>query len=319
MASEIPAPSGPFEGGGDSGALLRSIDWSRTPVGPIPRWPRALRTTVTTLLHSPQPMMLWWGPDLIQFYNDAYKDRVLHEKHPRAMGQPARRCWEGIWPVLGPRIEEGLELGRSSLVPVRHSDGSCWTHGYSPVFEEDEDVETRGGGEARVGGVLLICSDSTPASVQAELSGRAVEHNGKHGGAPASSAMPATSEDGVPAPSGKRILVVDDNVDSAEMLAEVLRGNGHEVAVANDPAAALGLLASFGPEIAILDIGLPVMDGYELAERIHATTPASGCRLIALTGYGQQYDRARSVRTGFANHLVKPVDLDALEHIIDTL
>jgi CheY-like chemotaxis protein len=129
----------------------------------------------------------------------------------------------------------------------------------------------------------------------------------------------APSAGGALAPSPKRILVVDDNVDSADMLGEVLRGSGHEVVVANDPAAALRLLGTFSPEIAILDIGLPVMDGYELAERIHATAAASGCRLIALTGYGQQYDRARSVRTGFASHLVKPVDLDALEHIIEAL
>jgi CheY-like chemotaxis protein len=117
----------------------------------------------------------------------------------------------------------------------------------------------------------------------------------------------------------KRILVVDDNVDSADMLAEVLREIGHEVAIANDPAAALAIVEQFTPEVAILDIGLPIMDGYELAERIRDVSGSSACRLIALTGYGQQYDRGRSVRTGFTNHLIKPVDLDVLAQIIDTL
>ena len=120
-------------------------------------------------------------------------------------------------------------------------------------------------------------------------------------------------------PRARRVLVVDDNVDSADMLAEVLRDVGHEVAVAHDPAAALALLEEFTPEIAILDIGLPIMDGYELAERIRATAGSGACRLIALTGYGQQYDRGRSTRTGFASHLVKPVDLDVLTHLIETL
>jgi CheY-like chemotaxis protein len=123
----------------------------------------------------------------------------------------------------------------------------------------------------------------------------------------------------VVSPKAKRILVVDDNIDSADMLGEVLREIGHEVAVANDPGVALALLEDFTPDVAILDIGLPMMDGYELAERILETPGASACRLIALTGYGQQYDRSRSARTGFANHLVKPVDLDALTQIIDTM
>jgi signal transduction histidine kinase len=115
---------------------------------------------------------------------------------------------------------------------------------------------------------------------------------------------------------GRRVLVVDDNGDAADLLAEVLRGAGHEVAIANDPWSALNLLPQFQPEVAVLDIGLPVMDGYELAARLRATHGGADCRLIALTGYGREHDRQRSDEAGFSEHLVKPVDLDKLLRLV---
>jgi PAS domain S-box-containing protein len=116
---------------------------------------------------------------------------------------------------------------------------------------------------------------------------------------------------------GKRILVVDDNDDAREMLAEVLRDLGHHVEVAHDGPAALRQLTTFPAEVAILDIGLPVMDGFELAQRVselHASPPP---RLIALTGYGQERDIAHGRAVGFDAHLVKPVDMSALLAAID--
>ncbi len=116
----------------------------------------------------------------------------------------------------------------------------------------------------------------------------------------------------------KRILVVDDNTDSAEMMSIILEGAGHVVMVANDGPAALALVENFSPQIALLDIGLPVMDGYELGERLHATKSAADCRLIALTGYGQDHDRAQSAASGFEAHFVKPVDTKGLLELIAT-
>ncbi len=103
----------------------------------------------------------------------------------------------------------------------------------------------------------------------------------------------------------RRVLIVDDNVDAAELLAELLRSVGHEVVVAHDGMQALRATENFCAELAFLDIGLPVMDGYELAVRLRQQREA--CRLIALTGYGQDQDRARSAAAGFDQHLVKPV------------
>lgn len=115
-----------------------------------------------------------------------------------------------------------------------------------------------------------------------------------------------------PAQTGKRILLVDDNHDAGEMLAEVLRALGHEVAVAEDGPSALRQLSAFPAEVAILDLGLPVMDGFELARRVCEERGAARPRLIALTGYGRERDFAQSRAVGFDAHLVKPVDVDTL-------
>lgn len=111
----------------------------------------------------------------------------------------------------------------------------------------------------------------------------------------------------------KRVLVVDDNPDAADLLGDVLERAGHEVSVVNDPLEALSHVGDFQPDVAVLDIGLPVMDGYELATRLRAS---SDCLLIALTGYGQADDVLRSQGAGFDSHLVKPVDTQRLLEIV---
>jgi CheY-like chemotaxis protein len=114
----------------------------------------------------------------------------------------------------------------------------------------------------------------------------------------------------------RRVLVVDDNHDAAALLAEVIAQLGHQVATAHDGPSALRVATEFLPQLAILDIGLPAMDGYELAERLRAEPWAKDLTLIALTGYGQQSARARSTQAGFTAHLVKPIDLQALEKLL---
>jgi CheY-like chemotaxis protein len=112
----------------------------------------------------------------------------------------------------------------------------------------------------------------------------------------------------------RRVLVVDDNADAAELLAEFLRDAGHQVALAHDGPQALRVVETFTPEVAILDIGLPVMDGYELAARLRERMPV---RLAALTGYGQEHDRARSRSAGFQAHFVKPISPEVLLRYVD--
>ncbi len=120
---------------------------------------------------------------------------------------------------------------------------------------------------------------------------------------------PATAE-------AKRVLVVDDNTDAAEVLGEILRSFGHEVTVATSPLAALEVAPAFAPDVAILDIGLPIMDGYTLGRELRSKQACANCKLIALTGYGQKSDKARSAAAGFQAHLVKPVSIQLLQQLL---
>jgi signal transduction histidine kinase/CheY-like chemotaxis protein len=108
--------------------------------------------------------------------------------------------------------------------------------------------------------------------------------------------------------TSKRVLLVDDNEDALDLLAEVLRTAGHVVTTAKDGPTALEVMKTFHADVAILDIGLPVMDGYELAGRLRTELGATLPRLIALTGYGQESDRDRARMAGFAEHLTKPIE-----------
>ncbi|HMC15949.1 MAG TPA: ATP-binding protein [Albitalea sp.] len=125
----------------------------------------------------------------------------------------------------------------------------------------------------------------------------------------------------MPAPQrrGGRILLVDDNRDALEMLGALLRDAGHEVHDAADGPGALARLDEFVPDLALLDIGLPGMDGYELASRLRADPRCPAIRLVALTGYGRQPDRERALAARFDEHLVKPVAADRLLDVIEGL
>src|SRR6202790_5259118 len=152
-------PSADFlAGGGEMGALTRAHDWSATPLGRPESWPQSLRTAVRILLNTNHPMFIWWGPELIQFYNDAYRQTMGPERHPGALGQRGRECWAEIWPIIGPQIEQvmsggGATWNENQLVPVtRHGrlEQVYWTYGYSPIDEDDG-----------IGGVLVVCRDVT--------------------------------------------------------------------------------------------------------------------------------------------------------------
>ena len=113
-----------------------------------------------------------------------------------------------------------------------------------------------------------------------------------------------------------RVLVVDDEIDTAETLAEVLETMGHVVRTAPDGVHALAAAADFAPEVVLLDLGLPGMDGFEVARRLRAQPTSSSMRLIAVTGYGQDLDRKNTERAGFDAHMVKPLKLAALEQLL---
>jgi PAS domain S-box-containing protein len=145
-------------GGGQMGALTRAYDWSASPLGKPDTWPQSLRTALRILLNTNHPMFIWWGEELIQFYNDAYRQTMGPERHPSALGQRGRECWAEIWPIIGPQIEQVMSGGgatwhENQLVPVTRHGGLeqvYWTYGYSPIDEDDG-----------IGGVLVVCRDVT--------------------------------------------------------------------------------------------------------------------------------------------------------------
>ncbi|MDP3075924.1 PAS domain-containing protein, partial [Bradyrhizobium sp.] len=147
------------------GDLTRAHDWSASPLGEPGTWPQSLRTAVRIALNTNHPMFIWWGAELIQFYNDAYRQTMGPERHPSALGQRGRDCWAEIWPIIGPQIEQVMSGGGATwhekqLVPVtRHGklEQVYWTYSYSPIDEDDG-----------IGGVLVVCQDVTGDVVAAE-------------------------------------------------------------------------------------------------------------------------------------------------------
>ncbi|MGH9889321.1 MAG: ATP-binding protein, partial [bacterium] len=135
----------------------------------------------------------------------------------------------------------------------------------------------------------------------------------------APSTAPASSSAATPARSPSNaisVLVVDDNEDAAALLGELLLARGYRVHIAHDAPEALQLAHRFVPDVALVDIGLPAMDGYELARRLRALPAWRNVKLHALTGYGQSADRARSQEAGFDQHLIKPIALSTLEALL---
>ncbi len=142
------------------GALIRAYDWSNNLLGPPHQWPHSLRTTVSIILNSKFPMFLWWGPDLIQFYNDAYRPSLGNGgKHPTALGQRGEECWQETWPIIKPLIDQVMDGGDATwsedqLIPIYRNgqlEDVYWTFGYSPVKDE----------KGNTAGVLVVCQETT--------------------------------------------------------------------------------------------------------------------------------------------------------------
>jgi CheY-like chemotaxis protein len=134
--------------------------------------------------------------------------------------------------------------------------------------------------------------------------------------ATATGTAPVTIDPSSGAPVRKRILIADDNQDAAASLAMLLELAGHEVRCAHLGEAALSVAQLFRPDTALLDIGMPDITGYEVAQRLRQEPWGKDVQLIALTGWGQDRDRRRAFESGFDHHLSKPIDPDRLEHLI---
>jgi PAS domain S-box-containing protein len=140
--------------------FVRAFDWSTTSLGPIENWPESLLTSVNILLGSRHPIFLWWGEDLIQFYNDAYRPSLGRGKHPKALGQRGQDCRHEVWPTIGPQVQSVMHGGEPTwnvdeCLPI-YRDGDLledawWTFSYSPIYEAS----------GRIGGVFVVVSETT--------------------------------------------------------------------------------------------------------------------------------------------------------------
>lgn len=149
-----------LNGGGESAELIASINWSQTLLGSIDFWPQSLRTTLSIILHSKFPMLLFWGQDHICFYNDAFRQSLGTDgKHPSAMGNKGINVWSETWHLTKPVLDKILQGGESmlhedQLIPIYRNgniENVYWTYSYSPVEDEKGDV----------GGVLVLCNETT--------------------------------------------------------------------------------------------------------------------------------------------------------------
>lgn len=158
------AAAAEFPDGGEAGRVLRATDWANNPLGPPAAWPISLKAITRAMLATRQATCLFWGPDLINIYNDGFIP-LLGEKHPTAMGQPARECWSDAWPVVGDLLAGVITHGKAvlfeeMLVPIVRQgrlEDAWWNYSYSPVFDD----------AGAIAGVLVVATEIT-----AEVAGR---------------------------------------------------------------------------------------------------------------------------------------------------
>ncbi|MBA3655751.1 MAG: PAS domain-containing protein, partial [Gemmatimonadaceae bacterium] len=149
-----------FAGPGEMRSRCLAFDWSSTPLGPVSRWSQSLRTTVSIMLGSRHPMFLWWGPELIQIFNDGYLPSFgTTGRDKLALGARGREHWVEIWPIIGPQIDAVMTRGEATwhedhFVPIERNgrlDNVWWTYGYSPVRDDDGSIR----------GVLVVVQETT--------------------------------------------------------------------------------------------------------------------------------------------------------------
>ena len=149
-----------FPGHGEMAARCRAFDWAATALGPVSGWSQSLRTTVGIMLGSRNPMFLFWGPDLVQVYNDAYRPSLGEAgRHPLALGMRGADFWTEIWDTIGPQIDQVMTRGEATwhedqYLPILRNgrlEDVWWTYSYSPVFDDD----------GSIGGTLVVCLETT--------------------------------------------------------------------------------------------------------------------------------------------------------------
>src|SRR5688500_8634141 len=165
MTLTVPSYPAFLSGGGDMGKLMRQKDWSATPLGDPDTWPQNLKTLISIILNSKFPMFVWWGKDLITFYNDSYI-AVAGEKHPALLGKPGPEAWAEIWNVIGPMADQVMNEGRASWSEDQvlymnrkgYIEETYFTFSYSPIIDETSSIQ----------GIFCACTETTEKVLSAK-------------------------------------------------------------------------------------------------------------------------------------------------------
>jgi CheY-like chemotaxis protein len=285
---------------------IETANWGSTPLGDASTWSDALRTAIAICLSAQQPTQLWWGPDLTVIYNDACIP-VLGARHPTALGRPARVVWADAWDRIAPSLAGGrADVDGMSFTRLPHgwlvrTDDAAFLAALNHALRNPLSPLVTTIGVLRHQGV----PEAEALERQVHELVKVVDSLGFH--PPSPPPMPASIS------RGTRLLLVEDNNEEAHTLRDALVGLGFEVALAHDGPLALSLARTFAPHLALIDLGLPVMDGYELARRLRRTAE---CPIIAVTARALDSDRRKSADEGFRAHLVKPIDVARLVEVI---
>ncbi|MEO9224897.1 MAG: PAS domain-containing protein, partial [Gemmatimonadaceae bacterium] len=149
-----------FSGSGVMASRCRVFDWASTPLGPVSGWSQSFRTIISVVMESRHPMFLWWGPELVQLFNDGYLPSFgASGRDIAALGARGREYWAGIWDVIGPQVHQVLTTGEATwhddhLIPIERNgriEEVYWTYGYSPVRDDD----------GAIAGVLVVVQETT--------------------------------------------------------------------------------------------------------------------------------------------------------------
>ena len=277
-----------FAGDSQLHRLLSAHSWRGGALPHPVMWPPGLRGMVRLMLDSKVPMAIAWGEQYTLLYNDAFVP-FLGARHPAMLGRPLAEAWQEGWPSIAPLVErayggESLECKAQPMKVVRagHDGQGRFKSYFSPLRDDDNSIAG-------------ICWQLVEAPADA-------------------GADPDLTGEGAPAPT---VLVVDDNADAAAMLGMLLEAHGYRVLIEHGSHAALATAERAGPDVCVLDIGLPDMDGRDLAARLRQLPATAGAMLVAVTGYGGESDRREALAAGFDHYLVKPVDVASVITLLE--
>jgi PAS domain S-box-containing protein len=326
-------------GGGEMGERIRSFDWGRSPLGPIGSWEQSLKTSVSIMLNSRCPMFVWWGPELINLYNDGCIP-ILGARHPDGLARPASDIWREIWGVVGAQADLLMNGGQATsnvelLLPVeRHGiiEEAYFTFAFIAITDNSGKTGglfctvTEETGKAIGGRGPKLHRDPDERTVEGTLSERLVQSSDaapqiiSNGHSATAARLPETGrlangDSGRGDPTGiaiGRILLVGDSADMRVYVGRLLTDAGFAVDVAADGVEAIDAARANTPELILADIMMPRMNGVELLQAVRGDERLRVVPFIMLSARTGEESRGEDLDAGADDYLIKPFSANEL-------